>query len=89
MPYTSIPHIIITLTLLFANSLTSSLVGLDAAEKQFGGGKVDPAKMRGTNEKITDQATSMFEKATGYVCVWRFFHEYFEVRDMLMTGYGG
>ncbi|MCJ1256708.1 hypothetical protein MMC24_004532 [Lignoscripta atroalba] len=39
--------------------------GLDAAEKKFGGGKVDPAKQRGMNEKITDKATGMFEKATG------------------------
>lgn len=42
-------------------------VGVDALEKKFGGGKVDPSKMRSTNEKVTDQATRMFEKATGYV----------------------
>ena len=41
--------------------------GLDAAEKKFGEGKVDPAKERGMNEKITDGARGMFEKATGYV----------------------
>ncbi|KAH8692647.1 hypothetical protein BGW36DRAFT_430402 [Talaromyces proteolyticus] len=39
--------------------------GLDAAEKKFGQGKVDPTKMRDTNEKITDTARSLFEKATG------------------------
>ena len=43
------------------------LPGLDAAEKKFGGGKVDPTKQRGMNEKITDGARGMFEKATGYV----------------------
>lgn len=40
-------------------------LGLDAAEKKFGQGKVDPAKQRGMNEKITDGARGMFEKATG------------------------
>lgn len=40
--------------------------GLDAVEKKFGQGKVDPAKQRGMNEKITDKARGMFEKATGY-----------------------
>ena len=40
-------------------------VGLDAAEKKFGQGKVDPAKERGMNEKVTDKARGMFEKATG------------------------
>nr|POE99342.1 hypothetical protein CFP56_52735 [Quercus suber] len=43
--------------------------GLDAVEKKFGGqighGVNDPAKMRSTNEKITDKARGMFEKATG------------------------
>ncbi|KAK4942479.1 hypothetical protein LTR10_017775 [Elasticomyces elasticus] len=39
--------------------------GVDAAEKKFGGGKIDPAKQRSTNEKITDKARGMFEKATG------------------------
>ncbi|KAL6721042.1 hypothetical protein ACLMJK_000142 [Lecanora helva] len=39
--------------------------GLDAIEKKFGGGKVDPEKQRGMNEKITDGARGMFEKATG------------------------
>ncbi|KUL91986.1 hypothetical protein ZTR_01193 [Talaromyces verruculosus] len=39
--------------------------GLDFVEKKFGQGKVDPAKMRSTNEKITDGARSMFEKMTG------------------------
>ncbi|KAJ5749371.1 uncharacterized protein N7511_011067 [Penicillium nucicola] len=38
---------------------------LDGAEKKFGGGKVDPAKMRSTNEKITDTGREQFEKATG------------------------
>lgn len=42
-------------------------VGLDAAEKKFGQGKVDPQKERGVNEKVTDKARGMFEKATGYV----------------------
>ncbi|KAF6219218.1 hypothetical protein HO133_005043 [Letharia lupina] len=39
--------------------------GLDAAEKKFGQGKVDPQKERGVNEKVTDKARGMFEKATG------------------------
>ncbi|KAJ6082827.1 hypothetical protein PENARI_c016G11383 [Penicillium arizonense] len=38
---------------------------LGGAEKKFGGGKVDPAKMRSTNEKITDTGREQFEKATG------------------------
>ncbi|OCK75326.1 hypothetical protein K432DRAFT_272950, partial [Lepidopterella palustris CBS 459.81] len=40
---------------------------LDAAEKKFGGkyGAGDPAKNRNINEKITDGARNMFEKATG------------------------
>ena len=33
-------------------------------EKKFGQGKVDPQKQRGMNEKITDGARGMFEKAT-------------------------
>ena len=41
-------------------------VGLDAVEKKFGQGKIDPQKERGVNEKITDKARGMFEKATGY-----------------------
>ncbi|KAF1352194.1 hypothetical protein BDV97DRAFT_329329 [Delphinella strobiligena] len=36
--------------------------GLDAAEKKYG---KDPAAMRSTNEKITDKARGLFEKATG------------------------
>ncbi|EAW09991.1 uncharacterized protein ACLA_042130 [Aspergillus clavatus NRRL 1] len=40
--------------------------GLDALERKFGGGKVDPVKMRATNEKITDGVRAQFEKATGY-----------------------
>ncbi|KAL2039499.1 hypothetical protein N7G274_007771 [Stereocaulon virgatum] len=39
--------------------------GVDALENKFGQGKIDPAKSRGMNEKITDQARGMFEKATG------------------------
>ncbi|KAL9129160.1 MAG: hypothetical protein Q9175_007370 [Cornicularia normoerica] len=39
--------------------------GLDAAEKKFGQGKIDPQKQRGMNEKVTDKARGMFEKATG------------------------
>ncbi|MCJ1485602.1 hypothetical protein MMC06_005777 [Schaereria dolodes] len=39
--------------------------GVDAAEKKFGGGKIDPQKERGVNEKVTDQARGMFEKVTG------------------------
>ncbi|KAJ5377130.1 uncharacterized protein N7496_004539 [Penicillium cataractarum] len=38
---------------------------LDSAERKFGGGKVDPEKMRSTNEKITDGAREQFEKLTG------------------------
>ena len=43
------------------------MTGLDAAEKKFGQGKVDPEKQRGMNEKVTDKARGLFEKATGYV----------------------
>ncbi|KAL2057690.1 hypothetical protein ABVK25_002074 [Lepraria finkii] len=39
--------------------------GLDAVEKKFGQGKVDPTKERGVNEKVTDKARGMFEKMTG------------------------
>ncbi|KAI4655810.1 hypothetical protein J4E93_000525 [Alternaria ventricosa] len=40
--------------------------GLDAAEKKFGGAAgQDTQKNRGVNEKITDGARNMFEKATG------------------------
>ncbi len=39
--------------------------GLDFAEKKFGGGKIDPNKERGVNEKITDGARNFLEKATG------------------------
>ncbi|KAH6859246.1 hypothetical protein B0T12DRAFT_481598 [Alternaria alternata] len=40
--------------------------GLDAAEKKFGGAAgQDTEKNRGVNEKITDGARNMFEKATG------------------------
>lgn len=39
---------------------------LDSVESKFGGGKVDPEKMRSTNEKITDGVRDQFEKATGY-----------------------
>ncbi|KAL9107689.1 MAG: hypothetical protein Q9187_008392 [Circinaria calcarea] len=52
------------------NRLTNHLPGLDAVEKKFGGGSVDPAKQRGMNEKITDGARSVLEKATGYVAIF-------------------
>ncbi|EDU49359.1 hypothetical protein Ptr902_10137 [Pyrenophora tritici-repentis] len=40
--------------------------GLDAAEKKWGGSAgQNTEKNRGVNEKITDSASSMFEKATG------------------------
>ncbi|KAI4124031.1 MAG: hypothetical protein LQ347_005898 [Umbilicaria vellea] len=39
--------------------------GLDFAEKKFGGGKINPEQKRGMNEKVTDGARGMFEKATG------------------------
>ncbi|PYH28787.1 uncharacterized protein BO87DRAFT_203742 [Aspergillus neoniger CBS 115656] len=42
-----------------------ALVGLDSVEQKFGGGKIDPQKMRSTNEKITDTARNQFESATG------------------------
>jgi hypothetical protein len=45
----------------------ANVAGLDALEQRFGGGKIDSAKMRSTNEKITDAAREQFEKATGYV----------------------
>ncbi|EAL92122.1 uncharacterized protein AFUA_3G14660 [Aspergillus fumigatus Af293] len=38
---------------------------LDALEQRLGGGKIDPAQLRSTNEKITDAAREQFEKATG------------------------
>ncbi|KAH8424432.1 uncharacterized protein LDX57_002183 [Aspergillus melleus] len=38
---------------------------VDSAERKFGGGKIDPDKMRDTNEKITDTARERFEGATG------------------------
>ena len=41
-----------------------TLIGLDAVEKKFGQGKIDPVKQRGMNEKITDGLRGMFEKAT-------------------------
>merc|ERR1712039_235101 len=40
--------------------------GLDAVEKKFGGSMgQNTEKNRGINEKITDGARNMFEKATG------------------------
>jgi len=40
--------------------------GLDAAEKKWGGSAgQDTEKNRGVNEKITDGARNLFEKATG------------------------
>ncbi|KAG9202242.1 hypothetical protein G6514_004680 [Epicoccum nigrum] len=40
--------------------------GLDAAEKKWGGSMgQDTQKNRAVNEKITDGARNMFEKATG------------------------
>ncbi|EOA84030.1 uncharacterized protein SETTUDRAFT_164344 [Exserohilum turcica Et28A] len=40
--------------------------GLDAAEKKYGGSMgQDTQKNRAINEKITDGARNMFEKATG------------------------
>jgi hypothetical protein len=54
------------LTTVYSLILTNtSLPALDGAERKYGGGKVDPAKMRSTNEKITDGAREQFEKLTG------------------------
>jgi len=42
--------------------------GLDTIERKLGqssGHNVDTNKLRSTNEKITDKARGMFEKATG------------------------
>ncbi|EUC32573.1 hypothetical protein COCCADRAFT_5757 [Bipolaris zeicola 26-R-13] len=40
--------------------------GLDAVEKKYGGASTeDTQRYRGVNEKITDGARNMFEKATG------------------------
>lgn len=50
----------------FDCSPTNVSQGLDTAENKLSGGKVDPAKMRSTNEKITDTGREQFEKATGY-----------------------
>lgn len=41
------------------------MLGLDAAEKKFGQGKVNPEQSRGMNEKVTDGARGMFEKFSG------------------------
>ena len=35
--------------------------GVDALEKKFGQGKVDPVKERETNEKVTDKARGFLE----------------------------
>lgn len=72
-PITASPHPLLTVSPFrnLANSSSALLAniafttGLDFAEKKFGQGKVDPAKQRGMNEKITDKARGMFEKATG------------------------
>jgi len=48
------------------------ITGLDAVEKKFGQGKIDPEKQRATNEKVTDGARGMFEKATGYASLPNF-----------------
>jgi len=40
--------------------------GLDALERKFGGGKVDPVKQRETNEKVTDKARDFAEKKFGF-----------------------
>ena len=53
------------LSRLECNADIISLVGLDSVEQKFGGGKIDPQKMRSTNEKITDTARNQFESATG------------------------
>ncbi|KAL2014207.1 hypothetical protein VTN00DRAFT_1732 [Thermoascus crustaceus] len=39
--------------------------GLDAFEKKYCQGKIDPQQSRGINEKITDTARETFEKMTG------------------------
>ena len=48
---------------------------MDSAERKFGGGKIDPDKMRDTNEKITDTARERFEGATGYDASIIAYHE--------------
>ena len=65
-----LPAIHFPLLLSIFNRLINHLSGLDAVEKKFGGGSVDPAKQRGMNEKITDGARSVLEKATGYVVIF-------------------
>lgn len=42
-----------------------TFLGLDAAEKKFGQGKVDPGQARGVNEKVTDKARSVVEGISG------------------------
>ena len=37
-------------------------IGVDALEKKFGGGKLDPGKQRETNEKVTDKGREFLEK---------------------------
>ena len=39
-----------------------SFAGVDAVEKKFGDGKIDPVKQRDTNEKVTDKARGLLEK---------------------------
>ena len=43
-------------------SSDKSFAGVDAVEKKFGGGKIDPVKQRDTNEKVTDKARGFLEK---------------------------
>lgn len=39
--------------------------GVDAVEKKFGQGKINPEQSRGVNEKVTDGIRGLGEKLTG------------------------
>lgn len=67
MTKTTSTRVCIFCTLLSMGDSSLTLVAaLDKAEEKFGGGKVDPEKMRETNEKITDTAREKFTSMTGY-----------------------
>ncbi|MCJ1465219.1 hypothetical protein MMC07_003835 [Pseudocyphellaria aurata] len=46
--------------------------GVDAVEKKFGQGKINPEQSRGVNEKITDGIRGVGEKLTGLVLAFIF-----------------
>lgn len=58
-------HVIFVLALNIL--LINFLAGLDAVEKKFGQGKINPEQSRGVNEKVTDGIRGLGEKITGFV----------------------